>query len=53
MKGKRKQTLHRVELNYDQQVHRLIVDHQNFVDLIQILIVEMVKELEEVLDELM
>jgi hypothetical protein len=48
-----KQTLHQVELNYDQQVHRLVVDHLDFVDLIQIQFDEMVEVLVEVLDELM
>jgi protein tyrosine phosphatase len=49
----KKQTLYQVELNYDQQVHLLLVHHLYFVDWVQIQVVEMVKELVEVLDELM
>ncbi len=49
----KKQTLYQVELNYDQQVYLLLVHHLYFVDWIQIQVVGMVKELVEVLDELM
>ena len=41
---KSEQTLHQVELNYDQWVYHLFVDHQDFVDQID----GMEKELEEV-----
>jgi len=49
----KQQTLYQVELNYDQQVHLLLVHRLYFVDWIQIQVAEMVKELAEVLDELM
>jgi hypothetical protein len=45
--------LYQVELNYDQQEHRLVADPQYFVDLMQNQVVEMVMVLEAVLDELM
>ncbi len=49
LKRKIRQTWHRVELNYDQQEHQLLVDHRDSVDRI----VEMVMEWVEVLDVIM